>query len=183
MRQVPQAVDAKHPSGRWQAVEPATPSEDRRATASDPAQTTVRWSPANTLGIWVAAFLTLAVLSFLANDNPAYKIAESLLVGVSAAYWMVVAFWEVLVPNLLGRLWPGLVQAWALPGLEAEPEPRLPGAAGAGRDAAVAAGAARGLDRPLADGVHHRRHRRGAPGELRARRLPQPDPQHHRRRW
>ena len=123
VRQVPQAVDAEHPDGRWQTVEPTTPAEYWRASARDPAQRLVRWSAANTAGIWVAAILTLAVLSFLARDNPAYKIAESLLVGVSAAYWMVVAFWEVLVPNLLGRLLPRLVQAWALPGLGSGPEP------------------------------------------------------------
>ena len=55
--------------------------------------------------------LTLAIFSFLYGDNPFYKVAEALLVGVSAAYWMVVAFWDVLVPNLMGKLWPSLVQA------------------------------------------------------------------------
>ncbi len=40
-------------------------------------------------------------------DNPFYKVAESVLVGVSAAYWMVVAFWDVLVPNLIGQLVAG----------------------------------------------------------------------------
>jgi hypothetical protein len=50
-------------------------------------------------------------------DNPFYKVAESVLVGVSAAYWMVIGFWDVLVPNLIGRLWPSLVQNWAMPGL------------------------------------------------------------------
>ncbi|MDP8221929.1 MAG: hypothetical protein P9L99_01100 [Candidatus Lernaella stagnicola] len=58
---------------------------------------------------WFAAFLTLCILSFLYDDNPFYKFAEHLFVGVSAAYWMVVGFWTVIVPNLMGKLWPSLV--------------------------------------------------------------------------
>src|SRR5205085_12351488 len=38
-------------------------------------------------------------------------------------YWMVVAFWDVLVPNLAGKLWPAGIQAWAIPGLLPEQEP------------------------------------------------------------
>jgi hypothetical protein len=38
-------------------------------------------------------------------------------VGVSAAYWMVVGFWDSLVPNLLAKIWPKLIAAWAMPGL------------------------------------------------------------------
>ena len=46
-------------------------------------------------GFWVtfAAFLTLAIMSFLYRDNPFYKFAEHLFVGVSAAYWMCMGFW------------------------------------------------------------------------------------------
>ncbi len=58
-----------------------------------------------TLGIWCAAFLTLAIFSFLYKDNPFYKFAEHLFTGVSAAYWMVVAFWNQVHPNLFGNLW------------------------------------------------------------------------------
>lgn len=66
----------------------------------------VEFSWARTLGIWLAAFFTLAMLSFLFKDNPAYKIAEHAFVGISAAYWMTVAFWTTVVPNLLGKLFP-----------------------------------------------------------------------------
>ena len=69
------------------------------------------------LGLWFAAFLTLAVFSFLFGDNPAYKFAEHLFVGVSAAYWMMVNFWAVLVPNLFGKLAPGWVSTHLVPGL------------------------------------------------------------------
>ncbi len=73
------------------------------------------WS--QTAGIWTAAFMTLAVLSFLYRDNVVYKLSESVFIGVSAAYWMIVSFWTVLVPNLMGKLLPRLTQSWAMPGL------------------------------------------------------------------
>ena len=58
------------------------------------------------IGTWFAGFLTLAILSFLYKDNPFYKFAEHLFVGVSAAYWMVVAWHTTLMPNLFAKLWP-----------------------------------------------------------------------------
>lgn len=42
-----------------------------------------------TFGIWVAAILTLAIFSFLYRENPVYRFAEHLLVGVSAGYYLV----------------------------------------------------------------------------------------------
>ena len=59
--------------------------------------------------VWVAAFLTLAILSFLYKDNAAYKFAEHLFVGVSAAYWMTYGVWSTLVPNALAQIYPPLV--------------------------------------------------------------------------
>jgi hypothetical protein len=76
-----------------------------------------QFSLSRTIGVWVAALLTLFILSFLYGDNPLYKFAEATVVGVSAAYWMVVAFWTVLVPNLIGKLAPSWIQSWAMPGL------------------------------------------------------------------
>jgi len=38
------------------------------------------------IGIWIAAILTLLILSFLYKDNPFYKLAESIFVGVSIGY-------------------------------------------------------------------------------------------------
>lgn len=55
-----------------------------------------------------AAFLTLAIMSFLYKDNPYYKFAEHLFVGVSAAYWMCLGFWSTIVGNLVPRLSEGL---------------------------------------------------------------------------
>jgi hypothetical protein len=75
------------------------------------------YSFGRTLGIWTSAFLTLCVFSFLYRDNPFYKFSEAIFVGVSAAYWMVVGFWTVLIPNLLGKIWPAWIQSWAVPGM------------------------------------------------------------------
>jgi hypothetical protein len=52
------------------------------------------------VGVWIAALLTLFIFSFLYKDNPFYKLAEHLFVGVSAGYWTILNFWTVIVPNL-----------------------------------------------------------------------------------
>lgn len=54
--------------------------------------------------ITIAAFLTLAIFSFLYADNPFYKFAEHLFVGVSAAFWMTMGFWSTIVGNLIPRI-------------------------------------------------------------------------------
>ncbi len=40
----------------------------------------------------IAAFLTLCIFSFLYRDNPFYRFAEHLIVGISAGYWIVVLY-------------------------------------------------------------------------------------------
>ncbi len=57
-------------------------------------------------GVWVGALLTLMVFSFLYRDNPFYKFAEHVFVGVSAAYWMVIGFWTTLWPRVIVPLIP-----------------------------------------------------------------------------
>lgn len=79
---------------------------------------TVHWSFPRTFGIWVSAFCSLAILSFLYKDNPLYKFAEHAFVGISAAYYMVIAVWTTLIPNLLGKLLPRLVKSTMQPGLD-----------------------------------------------------------------
>ena len=56
-------------------------------------------------GVWVAALLTLFIFSFLYKDNPLYKFAEHLFVGVSAGYYIVLNIWTVVVPNLWDPLY------------------------------------------------------------------------------
>lgn len=57
-----------------------------------------------TIGIWIAALLTLAIYSFLYKDNPFYKIAENIFVGISAGYWAVVLWFDFAWPNLFEPL-------------------------------------------------------------------------------
>ena len=73
------------------------------------------------IGTILAALLTVAVLSFLYRDNPFYKVAEFLLVGVTIGYTLVITWsnnivtklieplthdsqWHLIVPALLGLL-------------------------------------------------------------------------------
>ena len=55
-------------------------------------------------GIWLAAFFTLSIFSFLYKDNPFYKFAEQVFVGLSAAYWLVYIIYSIMVPNLFAKL-------------------------------------------------------------------------------
>ncbi len=59
-------------------------------------------------GVWLSVFLTLSIFSYLYKDNPFYKAAEHLYIGVSAGYVAVISFWQQVQPNLFGRLWPKL---------------------------------------------------------------------------
>ncbi len=52
------------------------------------------------IGTWLAAFFTLAIFSFLYKDNPFYKVAEHLYVGISAAFWLIYV-WSFTVYPLL----------------------------------------------------------------------------------
>jgi hypothetical protein len=104
-------------NGQWTQYDPATFAQYQAARNANPNQTEYQFSLARTIGLWMAAFFTLTIFSFLYGDNPFYRVAEAVLVGVSAAYWMVVGFWDVIVPNLMSKLWPVIVQRWAMPGL------------------------------------------------------------------
>jgi len=53
---------------------------------------------------WLAAFLTLAIFSFLYKDNPFYKIAEHIYVGISAGYWAVFLWNNYAWPNLFAPI-------------------------------------------------------------------------------
>lgn len=72
-------------------------------------------------GTIIAALLTVAILSFLYRDNPIYKVAEFLLVGVTIGYTLVITWsnnimaklvlpltqgheWHLVIPLALGLL-------------------------------------------------------------------------------
>ena len=69
----------------------------------------------NAFLVTFSAFLTLAVMSFLYKDNPFYKFAEHLFVGVSAAFWMCLGFWTTIVQNLIPRISEGLSNFFEVP--------------------------------------------------------------------
>jgi hypothetical protein len=73
------------------------------------------WSFTRTAGIWIAALLTLCIFSYLYRDNAGYKLAESIIVGVSAGYWIVTNFWEVVVAKMLVKLAPDVARYAFLP--------------------------------------------------------------------
>lgn len=49
----------------------------------------------------VAFLLTVMIFSYLVGDNPAFRIAVYIFVGVTAGYVASVAWWQVLLPNLI----------------------------------------------------------------------------------
>lgn len=57
----------------------------------------------NIFGTWIAAGLTLAIFSFLYRDNPFYKFAEHLYVGVSAGFGVIYVWAFDLKPMLIDR--------------------------------------------------------------------------------
>ena len=64
------------------------------------------------IGAWVAVGLTLFIFTFLYQDNPLFKLAENLYVGVSVGYTIVKTYDTVLVQ----LIWKPIVEngEWAL---------------------------------------------------------------------
>lgn len=56
------------------------------------------------LAVWTGALLTLAVLSFLYDDNPAWRITEHLYVGLAAGYGLGYTWQNYLRPVLLNQV-------------------------------------------------------------------------------
>jgi hypothetical protein len=54
--------------------------------------------------VWVNAFLTLCILSFLYKDNPFFRFAESLFAGMSLGYYIGIVTVQTLQPNLIAPL-------------------------------------------------------------------------------
>ena len=69
---------------------------------------------AELIGIWVAALLTLCIFSFLYRDNPFYRFAEHLFVGVSVGYGIVLTIHQGLIPFAWDPLWEAFTEKeWA----------------------------------------------------------------------
>ena len=63
-------------------------------------------------GYWIGIFLTFAILSYLYKDNPFYKFAEHLFVGVSIGFVVTQQYYNVLRPNLIDHF---ADRPWYLP--------------------------------------------------------------------
>jgi len=59
-----------------------------------------------TVGIWIAAGLTLFMFSFVYKDNPFFKFGEHLYLGISAAYLMCVLWHQFFKPKFIFPLLP-----------------------------------------------------------------------------
>jgi hypothetical protein len=62
----------------------------------------------NLLTAGISFLFTLLVFSYLLGDNPLFRIAVYIFVGVSSGYIAAVAFWLVVVPRLFYPLMPAL---------------------------------------------------------------------------
>ena len=81
-----------------------------------------------TISIWVGAFITLCCFSFLIKDNPFYRFAEHLFVGVSAGYYFsMISFHQVLKPNLLAKVFPTMFATGAAAATPADYSLLIPG--------------------------------------------------------
>ncbi|MCC7477445.1 hypothetical protein IT575_03210 [bacterium] len=58
------------------------------------------------IGIWVATLLTFGIASFLYKDNPVYKIAEHIYLGVALGYGLTIYFWDSIKPNAIDKVLP-----------------------------------------------------------------------------
>lgn len=70
--------------------------------------------------IWVAAFFTLAIFSFLYKDNPVFRLAEHIFAGISVGYYIGLYYDTVIVQQLWIPLTTGdtLTRLWlVIPGI------------------------------------------------------------------
>ena len=54
--------------------------------------------------VWIAALLSLAIFSFLYKENPFYRIAEHLFIGVANGYAVTFYWHNILMPTLFDPL-------------------------------------------------------------------------------
>jgi len=59
------------------------------------------------VGYWIGIFLTICCLSFLYKDNPFYKLAEHLFIGVSVGYLIVLQYGDNIEPKVVGAVFRG----------------------------------------------------------------------------
>lgn len=65
--------------------------------------------------VWTGALLSLAVLSYLYKDNPAWRVAEHLYVGLAAGYALGYTWQNYLRPVVIARIFDRGELVWLLP--------------------------------------------------------------------
>lgn len=70
------------------------------------------------IGAWISIFLTICIFSYLYGDNPIYKLAEHLFVGVSIGVAVIETWFATLKPNLVDKIaeipaHPGDLELWS----------------------------------------------------------------------
>jgi len=69
------------------------------------------------IGITLASLLTLAIYSFLYNDNPFYKLAEHIFAGISAGYYVGLVWHSIIKQQLIAPLLHQHQYLFIIPGL------------------------------------------------------------------
>ncbi len=54
--------------------------------------------------IWIIAFFTISLFSFLYKDNPFYKIAEHIFAGLSAGYYVGLVWHSVILQQMVNPM-------------------------------------------------------------------------------
>jgi len=57
--------------------------------------------------LWLEAFITIAILSFLYKDNPVYRLVECIFAGLSAGYYIGL-YWKSVI---IQQLWEPMTRA------------------------------------------------------------------------
>ncbi len=52
------------------------------------------------LGVWLSTALSVCIYSFLYKDNPLFKLAEHIFVGVSVGYLLTITYHEIILKKL-----------------------------------------------------------------------------------
>lgn len=56
--------------------------------------------------VWTGAVLTIAIFTYLWKENPLYRLAEHIFIGISVGYGICITWYNVLEP----KLWTPLVE-------------------------------------------------------------------------
>ncbi len=69
------------------------------------------------LQIWIIAFFTLSLFSFLYRDNPFYKLAEHIFAGLSAGYYVGLIWHSIILQQMINPMFDNGKWYLVFPGL------------------------------------------------------------------